>query len=75
MRVSEFMLVASYDACGFGDLPTGLTDWVYVAMAEGKFAHYTTNPIVATGQFEVGEEFDKEGFVTSVYRLNADGVQ
>lgn len=75
MRVSEFMLVASYDACGFGDMPTGLTDWVSVAMPEGKFANYTTNPVVAAGQFEVGEEFDKDGFVTSVYRLHADSVQ
>jgi hypothetical protein len=74
MRVTEFMLVASYDSCGFGDMPTGMTDCVHVSLPKGRTATYTANPIVASGVFEVGEEFDKEGFVTSVYRLEADGV-
>lgn len=75
LRISEFMMVADYDSCSFGDLPAGLTDWVYVSMAEGKFAPFTTTPVVATGVFEAGEEFDKDGFVTSLYRLQADKVQ
>lgn len=75
MRVSEFMLVADYDSCSFGDLPTSLADWVYVSLPDGRFAHYTTTPIVATGRFEVGEEFDKDGFVSSLYRLHADKVE
>jgi hypothetical protein len=74
MRVTEFMLVASYDSCGFGDMPSGMTDWVHVSMPKGRTAYYTANPIAVSGLFEVGEQFDKEGYVTSVYRLDADGV-
>jgi hypothetical protein len=74
MRVTEFMLVASFDSCGFGDMPSGMTDWVHVSLPKGRTAFYSTSPIVVTGLFEVGEQFDKEGFVTSVYRLEADGV-
>jgi hypothetical protein len=73
-RVHEFMLVGSYDSCGFGDLPTGMNDWVHVSVAKGKPVAYTVNPIVVSGVLHVGEEFDKEGFVTSIYRLDADGV-
>jgi hypothetical protein len=73
-RVSEFMLVASYDSCGFGDLPTSMNDWVYVEMLPGKVAHYTPNPIVVLGQFEVGEQYDEAGFVTSIYRLKGEGT-
>jgi hypothetical protein len=73
-RVTEFMLVGSYDSCGFGDLPASLSDFVYVTLPKGRTTFYTVNPIVVTGLFEVGEEFDKDGYVTSIYRLAAEGV-
>jgi hypothetical protein len=66
--------VASYDSCGFGDLPTGMNEWVHVEMAAGKAAYYTPNPIVVLGQFEVGEQFDEAGFVTSIYRLKGEAI-
>lgn len=75
MRTSEFMLVASYDSCGFGDMPSGMTDWVHVSLPKGRATTYTVDPIVVTGVLDVGEDFDKEGFVTSVYRLEADSVR
>jgi hypothetical protein len=73
-QVREFMLVASYDACGFGDLPVNLNDWVHVTMRPGKGAYYSSDPVSASGLFTVGEEFDTDGFVMSIYRLDAEGV-
>jgi hypothetical protein len=73
-RVSAFMLVASYDACGFGDLPTRMNDWVDVTMRSGQGAYYTADPIVVRGTISVGEEYDKGGYLMSIYRLSADRV-
>jgi hypothetical protein len=73
-QVTEFMLVASYDSCGFGDMPSGMNEWVYVRLPKGRTTHYTVIPVVVSGLLRVGEEFDNAGYVTSIFRLEADHV-
>jgi hypothetical protein len=72
--VNQFMLVASYDACGFGDMPARVNDFVDVSV-RGKGVFFTDGEIRVTGTLSVGEQFDTEGFLVSIYRLDAEAVR
>jgi hypothetical protein len=74
-QVTEFMLVADFDACQFGEMPARLNDWIHVTMRAGKVAYYSNSPIVVNGILSVGEEFDRMGYVNSIFRIDAVSVQ
>jgi hypothetical protein len=71
--VKEFMLVASYDACGFGEMPARANDWVDVSV-RGKGTYFNDGQITVTGILSVGEQFDADGYLVSIYRLDAEAV-
>jgi hypothetical protein len=68
--VRQFMLVLDMDNCRFGDPPNGMNDWIDVNFKEGRAANYIEGPARITGVFSVGEIFDRDGFVVSIYRLD-----
>jgi hypothetical protein len=53
---------------------TGVTDWIAVQMKSGKSTPFTAFPVVVRGTMGVGEAFDKDGYLISLYRLSADRV-
>ena len=73
-RVTEFMLVADEDECAFGDGPTTMNSWIDVRMKPGTFAKWEPGQAVVRGVFSVGEQFDKDGYVVSLFRMTADSV-
>jgi hypothetical protein len=71
----QFMLVGDYDNCSFGDPPTGLNDWVDVTLRGGRTSQFYERGVVVTGTLSVGEVFDADGFVLSLYRLDGEAVK
>jgi hypothetical protein len=73
--IRQFMLVGDYDNCSFGDPPAGLNDWVDVTLRGGGSSPFYERGVVVTGILSVGEVFDADGFVLSLYRLDGEVVK
>jgi len=74
LKVKTFSLVKDRSLCCFAKTPR-MNDKVYVRMREGRFARYINDQAITVfGMFKVGEAFDKNGQVTSIYRLEGDDV-
>ncbi len=72
--IHEFLLVDSLWTCCFGE-PAAVNQVVIVTIAEGRpGVPFYQDPILVHGVFDVGVRED-EGWVTSVYRLEADSVE
>ena len=73
--VTSFVLSRNMPGCCFGVLPQP-DEWVEVdVIAEGGVDYMPFGSIVVTGRFEVGEEFDEYGYLTSLYRIQAESVE
>jgi hypothetical protein len=73
--IKQFMLVGDYDNCSFGDPPAGLNDWVDVSLRGGRASQFYEHGVAVTGTLSVGEMFDSDGYVLSLYRLDAEVVK
>ncbi len=74
-RVTSFVLSRNLPGCCFGVLPQP-DEWVEVdVLMKGGVDYLPFGSVVVTGRLEVGEEFDEYGYVTSVYRLQAESVE
>ncbi len=71
-KVRSFLLSRAMFGCCYGDSPK-ITEIIKVMRADGKTMPYQAMASV-TGILEVGEEFDSEGYIDSVYRIKADDV-
>jgi hypothetical protein len=71
-KVRSFILSNGMFGCCFGDAPA-ITETIKVFRADGKLMPYQSMARV-TGILEVGEDFDADGYVDSVYRIKADDV-
>ena len=71
--VSEFMLIANQQTCCFAP-PTSVTEWVEVTVKGNGRVYASQGEIVVRGTFSVGEQFDKAGYVSSIFRIAADVV-
>lgn len=72
--MSEFILQASVDACGFGASPR-INEWVYVKMAGGqKVRVLTASDMTVTGTFHIREQVE-DGRVVGLYTIEADAIQ
>ena len=71
-KVRSFTLSNGMFGCCFGDAPS-ITETIKVYRADGKLMPYQSMARV-TGILEVGEEFDADGYVDSVYRIKAEDV-
>lgn len=73
----SFLLKGSDWHLTFGT-PPQRTEVVIVLLPEGRrvqFQELGLGPVTAVGVLEVGEVFDVDGTVLSVYRLNVDGPE
>jgi hypothetical protein len=71
-KVRSFILSNGMFGCCFGDAPS-ITETIKVYRSDGKLMPYQSMARV-TGILEVGEEFDGDGYVDSVYRIKAEDV-
>lgn len=71
-KVRSFLLSNGMFGCCFGDAPS-ITETIKVYRSDGKLMPYQSMARV-TGILEVGEEFDADGYVDSVYRIKAEDV-
>jgi len=71
-NVKSFALTQNQMFCCFG-VPPGMNEWVMVSMGDRPAKYYSDLPIAAFGKLEVGEEIE-DGYVMSVYRMNAEKV-
>jgi hypothetical protein len=71
-KVRSFILSNGMFGCCFGDAPA-ITETIKVYRADGKLMPYQSMARV-TGTLEVGEEYDGDGYVDSVYRIKAEDV-
>lgn len=71
-KVRSFILSNGMFGCCFGDAPA-ITETIKVYRSDGKLMPYQSMARV-TGILEVGEEYDADGYVDSVYRIKADDV-
>jgi len=71
-KVRSFILSNGMFGCCFGDSPA-ITETIKVLRSDGKLMPYQSMARV-TGILEVGEEYDADGYVDSVYRIKADDV-
>ena len=71
-KVRSFILSNGMFGCCFGDAPA-ITETIKVYRSDGKLMPYQSMARV-TGVLEVGEEYDADGYVDSVYRIKADDV-
>ena len=72
-RVKSFTLVKDQMMCCFG-VPPAMNDWVSVTMPEGGAIRYERDvPVAVYGKLRVGEEIE-DGYVISLYRLQASNV-
>jgi len=71
-KVVTFLLSRSAFGCCYADSPQ-ITEVIKVTSADGKPMSYLPMPRV-TGTLEVGEEYDSEGYIDSIYRIRADAV-
>ena len=71
--VKRFVAAEMPPACCFGD-SMKMNQWIDVAVAQGNTASYRSDEwVVVFGTLHVGEKVEN-GFVASVYRLDADDV-
>ncbi|MCZ6598663.1 MAG: DUF3299 domain-containing protein [Planctomycetota bacterium] len=74
-RVKSFILSRYLPGCCFGVMPL-MDEWVEVAVADEEGVEYHPFQIIRVkGRFEVGELVDDYGYVRSIYRLDAAGVE
>ncbi|MBI3855936.1 MAG: hypothetical protein HY293_09635, partial [Planctomycetes bacterium] len=71
-KVRSFLLSNGMFGCCFGDAPQ-LQETIKVFRTDGKLMPYQATARV-TGVLEVGEEFDGDGYVDSVFRIRAEAV-
>lgn len=72
--VRSFVLVKTQPQCCFGDMQA-MNEWVDVMMTPGHNAEFNVDmPMKVYGELEVGEKME-DGFVLSVYRMQADRVE
>jgi len=71
-KVRSFILSNGMFGCCFGDAPA-ITETIKVYRSDGKLMPYQSMARV-TGVLEVGEEYDGDGYVDSVYRIRAEDV-
>ncbi len=72
--VRTFLLVRNQLMCCFG-IPVGMNEWIDVKMSGDRVAKFTPDVLVeVTGELDVGERSDDEGWVISIYRIVADDV-
>lgn len=71
-KVRSFILSNGMFGCCFGDAPA-ITETIKVYRSDGKLMPYQSMARV-TGVLEVGEEYDGDGYVDSVYRIKAEDV-
>jgi hypothetical protein len=71
-KVRSFLLSRGMFGCCYGDSPQ-ITEVITVTRADGKSMPFEAMARV-TGILEVGEVYDGEGYVDSVYRIKADAV-
>ena len=73
-NVRTFLLVKDRSLCCFGRTPR-MNDKIYVRMREGRTAQNIMDQVITVfGVLEVGEVFDKNGQLTSIYNLEADSA-
>ncbi len=71
--IHEFLLVESLWSCCFG-IPPEVHQVIVVTIPHERGVEFTTAPILILGELDVGEEVE-DGFVTSVYRVEATKVR
>jgi hypothetical protein len=71
-KVRSFILSNGMFGCCFGDAPA-ITETIKVFRSDGKLMPYQSMARV-TGILEVGEDYDADGYVDSVYRIKAVDV-
>ena len=71
-KVRSFILSPGMFGCCFGDAPA-ITETIKVYRSDGKLMPYQSMARV-TGILEIGEEYDADGYVDSVYRIRAEDV-
>jgi hypothetical protein len=72
-ETDTFMLVRSVPACFFCE-PPKLNQWVRVEIKDQKVAIHRKGAVQITGVFTVGSDVH-DGQITSVFRLEADGIK
>ncbi len=72
-RIDNFYLSRGAFGCCYADAP-GMTDYVRVSMAPGRFAP-NVDLVRVNGMLEVGEERNSLGYVETLYRLRAEAVR
>lgn len=71
--VTSFILVRDQSLCCFG-IPPAINEWVGVeTKTSGPVKFYTDIPVAVFGTLDVGEELE-DGYVISLYRMDADSV-
>jgi hypothetical protein len=71
--VKSFVLVKTQPQCCFGDTQK-MNEWIDVSMPAGQTAEFNVDrPVKVYGKLEVGEKTE-DGFVLSVYRMQAEKV-
>lgn len=74
-RIVTFALSRYLPGCCFGMSP-GYDEWIEIeVLAEGGVEYMAYGTIVVTGKFEVGEVLDEFGYLSSIYRLEADSIK
>jgi hypothetical protein len=71
-KVRSFLLSRAMFGCCYGDSPQ-MSELVKVQRADGKPMAFEAVARV-TGLLEVGEEFDSDGYVDSIFRIKAESV-
>ncbi|MCZ7646698.1 MAG: DUF3299 domain-containing protein [Planctomycetota bacterium] len=73
--VVAFWLLRNQTLCCFGQFPR-LNELVFVTLPEGKSTQWLNDQVVTVwGRLEVGEQKNKDGYVTSIYRMAAEKVE
>jgi hypothetical protein len=72
--MTEFILNATFDACGFGADPR-INEWIHVRMAPGlKASIFTGIELEVSGTFSIKEQVE-DGRVIGLYSMVADSVK
>jgi len=73
-KVKTFLLVKDRSLCCFGRTPR-MNDKIYVRMREGRTAQNIMDQVITVfGVLEVGEVFDKNDQLRSIYNMEADNA-
>ncbi|MEE8468385.1 MAG: hypothetical protein V3T22_08020 [Planctomycetota bacterium] len=72
-RVRSFLLSRFPPGCCFGALPFP-DEWIAITLTEPAAPMAADVPVEVTGTLAVGELLDEQGFVTSLYRMQAERV-